>query len=428
MNNRQNSESNLDFTERAKKSIIQTLKDPYFRDNDYSLIYSLLKQQMKIVSFSDYLKRYIYQKAEMEGNYQDIPLSVYQEIICTEFSERQTPCAFTPTSMRLRNAARNWLEQQTVSRQVVLLLGFGLGMSVNDVNKFLSKALQEYELNAKDPFEAVCWYCYQNGLSYLKFDALWKQYQTERNPGAQGTDMLDSTAVFREKRSDVHDDRQLMVYLSTLPGDNHPKRQSVSARKCFDKLYLEARTHVAEILTASDMDSAGKNAIRMEENLSSNDRMYDYEKVRKVREEKEQFRIFTADDVSPADFENVILSAVPKDKNGNLVSLKNSSLEKQFLGKRLSRQRLADIISGNNPITRYDLLTLLFFNHSQSGTENAKDRYLAFVDSANHMLNDCNMGPVYVANPYECFLLMCLLSEDPLGTYADVCELSYSGT
>ena len=35
------------------------------------------------------------------------------------------------------------------------------------------------------------------------------------------------------------------------------------------------------------------------------------------------------------------------------------------------------------------------------------------------------MGPLYIANPYECFILMCLLSEDPLGTYSDVLEVSY---
>ena len=35
------------------------------------------------------------------------------------------------------------------------------------------------------------------------------------------------------------------------------------------------------------------------------------------------------------------------------------------------------------------------------------------------------MGELYVANPYECFILMCILSDDPLGTYADVWEMAY---
>ena len=35
------------------------------------------------------------------------------------------------------------------------------------------------------------------------------------------------------------------------------------------------------------------------------------------------------------------------------------------------------------------------------------------------------MGELYIQNPYECFLLICMLAEDPLGTYADVVERSY---
>lgn len=418
--------SNLDFTHRAKKSIQQTLKDPYFRDSDYDLIYDLLKNRMRIVPFGDYLKRYIYSKAEMTGDYHEIPTAVFQDIICEEFSDRCTPCSFVPSSLRLRNAAKNWLEQQTVNRNVVLLLGFGLGMSVSDVNTFLTKSLQEYELNAKDPFEVLCWYCYRNNLNYIQFDALWSQYQNNQNPKGDSEAFLERTIFLKKEMTELSNEKELMSFLGSLPVIQNSKRQSVSARQYFDALYMDARKQVAGILTVSEIDTAEKNAVRMEEKNSSNDRLYDYEKLQRVQEEKERFKVYSENDITPTDIENVIMSAVPKDKNGNLVSLRSSSLEKQFLGKRLTRQRLTDIIAGDIPISRYDLLTLLFFVISQSGDDHAKQRYLSFIERANQMLNDCCMGPVYVANPYECFLLMCLLSEDPLGTYADVWELSYS--
>ena len=66
MDKKQDIITDLDFTHRAKKSVVQTLRDPYFRDSDYSLIYDLLKTRMRIVPFGDYLKRYIYKKAEMQ--------------------------------------------------------------------------------------------------------------------------------------------------------------------------------------------------------------------------------------------------------------------------------------------------------------------------------------------------------------------------
>ena len=36
------------------------------------------------------------------------------------------------------------------------------------------------------------------------------------------------------------------------------------------------------------------------------------------------------------------------------------------------------------------------------------------------------MDPLYVANPFESFVMMCMLTDDPLGSFADVWELSYS--
>ena len=415
---------NLDFTVRAKESFLEAVKDPYFRDRDCDVIFDLLRSRMRIVPFGDYLKRYIYRKAELQGNYAEIPVSVYQEIICEEFRDRQVPCSFMPSSLRLRNAAKNWLEQQAVNRQVVLLLGFGLGMDAEDVDMFLTKALQEYGLDAKDPFEALCLYCYRNRLGYPKFEEMWEAFRAAgdgESPAAAGSGNLESTVRFREKLSGVSGEAELFMFLDSLPG---ARRQGVSARKAFDRLYGKAREIVAGIMTAAEADTAEKNAGRIGEALSREDRLYDYQKVQRIAGEREKHAVYTREQVTPADLESVILSAVPKDSHGNLASLKGSALEKQFLGKRLSRQRLAEILAGDAPVTRYDLLTLLFFNYSQEDT-GPKDRYLSFLREANRTLEECGFGPVYVANPYECFLLLCLLAGDPLGTYADVWELSY---
>ena len=58
--------------------------------------------------------------------------------------------------------------------------------------------------------------------------------------------------------------------------------------------------------------------------------------------------------------------------------------------------------------------------------EDPYERYRVFLERIQETLKKCGMSGIYIVNPYECFLLMCLLSDDPLGTYADVWELSYS--
>ena len=419
--------SDLDFTTQAKRHFIRTVKDPYFRDNDLDLIYDLLKNRINVVPFGDYLKRYIYEKAQMSGNYRDIPLSEYLDIVCEEFHDRQVPCSFSPTTTKLRNAAKNWLEQQSVNRSVVLLLGFGLGMSLDDVNSFLNKALQDPELDAKDPLEAICWFCYNRGFLYPKFEALWNEYLTAKEEGRLSAEALDSTMGCRESLRAVKSEKELVNYLLLLPVAQGTKRQSKTARKHFDSLYQDTREQVAAILTETEIDSADKGADRVEERLNHNDTLYDYQKLEMIKKEKEKYRSFTADDISPADVENVILCAIPKDKNGNLASMKVSSLNRQFAGKRLSRQHLGEILSGKAPITRFDLITLNFFIISRKEFDTRRDRYTEFIDSTNQILMECNMGSIYVANPYECFLLMCVLSDDPLGTYSDVWELSFDG-
>ena len=54
-----------------------------------------------------------------------------------------------------------------------------------------------------------------------------------------------------------------------------------------------------------------------------------------------------------------------------------------------------------------------------------ESRYIRFVDEANAVLDRCRMMGIYPVNPYECFVLMCLLTDEPLAVYNDVWEMSY---
>ena len=75
---------------------------------------------------------------------------------------------------------------------------------------------------------------------------------------------------------------------------------------------------------------------------------------------------------------------------------------------------------------RYDLITLQFFISSQDEEEDPQERCRNFVDKVNEMLEECGMMKLYPANPFEAFVLMCLLTEEPLAVYNDVWEMSYN--
>ena len=47
------------------------------------------------------------------------------------------------------------------------------------------------------------------------------------------------------------------------------------------------------------------------------------------------------------------------------------------------------------------------------------------LDEIQEVLHKCGMSEIYIVNPYECFLLMCLLTDCPLAVFADIWEMSY---
>lgn len=159
-------QDDLDFTNNDIDVMYDTVDSERFKTQDSSLIYSALQKKLIQRPFGDYLKRYIFRKAGLSGHWKDIPLNDYRRIIIDSFEDNSTPASFTPTTAKLSALSKNWLTQSTVKRQVVFLLGFGLRMSTDDVSAFLIKALHERDINPKNPFELICWYCYQNQYGF----------------------------------------------------------------------------------------------------------------------------------------------------------------------------------------------------------------------------------------------------------------------
>ena len=418
----------FDFTEAAWESLYDAVDDTVFLEQDAEVIYNSLKHRLKFIPFGDYLKRYIYLKAGLEEPFADVPLKEYQSIIKSAFSDNHTPQSFTPTTAKLSALSKNWLTQQTVKRNVVFLLGFGLNMSVEDVNMFLTKALREPEINPKNPFEVICWYCYKNKYNYLKFEKLWDLYNsTPAHSVDMGLIYSEYTIGVRNSMFSVHDDATLIAHISKLKTSDNMSRISITARECFDALYNETRDLIAELYNSSESEEHIEALFEYQDKLNQSDRLYDCEKIERIKKFRDEKRVFTREDITESDIEHIICAAIPTDRHGNLTPSKASKLNEQFAGKRFSRQRIGEILSGNAEITRFDLITLNFFVFSQKLNvyPEAKQRYMQFLESTNKILEKCFMGSLYIQNPYECFVLMCILSLEPLATYADVWELSY---
>ena len=423
-----NSESEYDVTIKAGKLVTETQNTPEYNEDDSSAIYSMLVNNMKPIDFGFYLKRYIYKAAGYQKPFHNVSTDDYIQTISEAFSSKGISPFLKPTSTRPRVAYKNWLTQKTVSRETVIILGFGLGMSLEDVNSFLTKALQESSLNPKDPFETICWYCLRNHLGYYRFKQLISQY--ESLPGTADKDnRIDhsGTRMLRTEVEEISDDTSLLRYLNQLRRIDGQSRQSIEARTIFDQLYEKGCALIAELNNTIEDEKAEVELNRLKEQLSRNDRLYDEQKQDQIRRLSSQKKHWTKEDITPVNFEEVLFSAIPRDRNGNLLPMKGSMLNEQFRGKRLNRQHIQEILDGSGTINRYDLATMSFFVLSQEKDleDNNLKCYQSYIDFTNQILDRCGMGKLYVANPYEAFLMICMLSDYPLGTYADVWEMSY---
>ena len=417
-----------EFTNAAWEYMYDVVDSPRFREQDADTIYNALKHRLRLHTFGDYLKRYLYVNAGLTAAFHTVPLEDYLKILRSAFTENHTPSSFTPTTAKFSALCKNWLTQKTVRRNVVFLLGFGLRMKTEDVNLFLTKALQEPAINFQNPFEVICWFCYEHQFTYPKFEQLWQFYQTIP-VGEVDMERIcrEYTLTAQNAAHILHDDAALLAHLKRLAAQGGLSAMNQLAKQQFDLLYHTAQDIVAQLYNQTEDEKHLRFVQTYQEKLSRNDRLSDMEKQRRIAQLFCKKRVFVREDITESDMERLICAAIPKNHHGNLKAGKASQLNEQFAGKRFSRQRICEIHAGHTEVTRFDLITLQFFivSHQLDQYPDPKTRFFHFYDSTNNILKTCQLGGLYIQNPYECFVLMCILSEDPMGTYAEVWELSY---
>ena len=128
----------------------------------------------------------------------------------------------------------------------------------------------------------------------------------------------------------------------------------------------------------------------------------------------------------------ISLAAMRKDASGIGIDLSPGAVTMAVQNAALNRvsDRIrflcADISDAPLGTERFDLITLEFFIVSQEMEDDDPfNRYKHFLDEIQDILLRCGMGEIYIVNPYECFLLMCLLTDCPLAVFSEIWEKSY---
>jgi uncharacterized protein YggL (DUF469 family) len=348
---------------------------------------------MEIVSFNEYLKRYIYQRSKMEEPIESIPKKVFLDTLVNSYVENIAPYSFHPTKLKMRPTLYNIVKAHSVSRTTIFNLGFGLKMNDLEVEEFLTKVNKEESFDFSNAEETIYWFCFHQNHRYSKAKELLDYYHEIDVTEHENASLWD--AMKHDPKMYVHSEQELKVYLKYLKTFLNSNQ---TAYEEFMKLYDQVR----DLILDSYKDSDFIDGIE---------------------------KVYKREDINPFMIEKILYAEIPYVGN-NLEKMSASLLSKQFQNKRMSRQHLSSILRKKVKPDRFDLITLLFFIYAhniyyENTEEDKTDRFRDFIDDINAILNKCNMAGIYPVNPYEAFILMCLVTDEPLGAFYDVWRLSY---
>ena len=375
-----------EFTRKVRHQIFKVVNTETFEDMPSEDIFRFLYKDMSIVSFKDYLKRYLYERAGIEEPFAEVDDRMWQEIIMSSFEENNAPHSFEPTSTRWKATVSNWLNSDRVRRATVFLLGFGLRMRDDDVTDFLTKVLEEDDYHMDDPDEVIWRYCFHHDLPYAQAVRL-KELEEKLQPVPLGS--MTSEEILQNEDS-------LLCYLAGIKNLKQSEPKNNCSTVCFEELYESCKRIIVQI--------------------------YNSDEEEKPEKERKQW---TCADIGAADLEKMLCSGIPVNESGNLIKANKSLLNRHFQNYRPSRQRIDGILKGQAAPDRYDLITLCFFIHAQNEELSGEQRLVGFLQDINTLLTKCSMYEIHPTNPYEAFILICILSDCPLAVYGDIWEMAY---
>lgn len=385
----------FEYTRRAVLNMNAIVNSTDFESMDADMIFDYLKDQIQIVIFPDFLKRYLYKKVELDISASEVSDMVYADIIKNSYEYNKAPASLGSANIKLNNFIKGLLKNPTVKRKTIFSLGFGLKMTAEDVSIFLTKVILEQDFDFTDPYECIYWFCFNKGLAYAEAKKLIDEYN---NLESNNLDTHNFKAIYKNPRLYLITKHNLMRYLSFLKDSDLVKKKQNRAYEVFNELYTRCKNAVACI----------------------------YNKEREYDENSESKDEIKPEDISTSDIEKILCSGMPVNRSGNLENLNASSFKYLFKAKRMSRQRITEILNKKHEIERFDLISMLFLLYAVSEESNWRvERFMKFVDEINVILTKCDMYGIYPVNPYEAFVLMCLLSEYPLDTYSEVWTKSF---
>lgn len=378
----------------------------------------LLERLAKIEkhNFWEYIKKWIYsvnsELADENSEFNLIPDEKYRKVASKSFNNNEMKAQW--------DSIRHSLGRDSTERKTVIYYMFGLNMSVDDAELLLKKGLGQRGFNVRSPYEVIVYFCLKNNMKFSKVDEYLTRYVDEcLNTNSIINDNQErDTQVFKDEFSKICSEEELFEYLSRLT-DGNRKRGVLTGEK-YSKADVINETYYNEHIL--------QTYTRLLETYKQH--------LNKAMVREEVMVGNRVEEKVGRDTTNNVLN--------NMVGNVDSNLLKQCLdggyldtwadfSYELTNDRISGRIKGDYYVTREDIVTLCFLNYvmvleADDSIDNLSktEIYDGFTESVNITLESLGMQPIYLPNPFDMFIAICLYSFSPLETFFNTLDLAQS--
>lgn len=358
---------------------------------DISLVHQMLNEIMsETVTLGEYVYKYLFRKLSLKGDdYRDITPEQYYDTICKEFIKYDMPFRGSLAGKTDLSKIKEPLKRTAcqVGREYAFLLAFGLKMSLEDFEMMMKKAFQQPVVNIRSWREVIYYYCISAGEGIGKVEKLIAEYESMEvtlPPEDEEFDIfMDDTRYIKEEYEPFDSEENLRQYLTELK--IRSEKAKLKAKKDSFEKYVKKSRSLRNYLFDSEEKGSGSS-------INSNF-------VGDIVESTSQGRINALDAYEAREL-------LPK------------AQAEQIFGKATwTRDSLINKSNGKAEVTRQDVLILAFRDalrdygvKQRSGR--CPNKYVYVMREVNKALEKMEMYPLYLRNPFDFFLIVCLFHEN----------------
>lgn len=416
----------------------EKLKEAIEKGDTSELERLLLEKSYAKYLFGDYLKRMVYELyifPEDDGRkITEIPEDEYIKDIQQIFKENGMKgvgtLQFGGSTRLTPSNLKRWMGMPCyqVSRELVFLFGFGFNMFAEQVEELLTKVIGQAGFDFRSAQETIYYWCLKQNRGYSglrewqeKYMEIQEEAEEQKESGiyeekeecAGGA----RTRYYKEKAVRITDEDGFKEYLRELERIRRDTRNRITARETLNivvnilwyELSKERRGETKWLELLVEQKEAEGDA----QNRTK----------RTQREIKTMQKYWREVSLEP------LIQSIWQEEDPVAISEKSRKLA-PLLPDMWKKRSLQDKLNGESRVRKEDILTGVFLTYAHqlekqmpymSGEE--KDymvRVETYVEDVNTYLEQCGMGEFYIVQPYEIFLVLCLLYDKPYSFFLSV--------